>query len=68
LRWQVNVEMAPAGGDGWAELQDDGSLEGEICFANGDGIPFIARRSKLLQKPASLPLVLGTSPKIHPTQ
>ena len=36
----------PASGDGWAELQDDGSLEGEICLINGDDIPFIARHSK----------------------
>jgi hypothetical protein len=42
--------MAPAGGDGRAELQNDGSLEGEICLANGDGIPFIARRSKTSSK------------------
>ena len=40
-----NDEMEPASGDGWAELQDDGSLEGEICLHNGDDIPFIARRS-----------------------
>jgi hypothetical protein len=33
-------------GDGWAELHDDGSLEGEIYLLNGDNIPFIARRSK----------------------
>jgi hypothetical protein len=26
--WEGNDEMEPAGGDGWAELQDDGSLEG----------------------------------------
>jgi len=38
--------MEPAEGDGWAELHDDGSLEGEICLLNGDNIPFIARRSK----------------------
>jgi hypothetical protein len=37
---------APAEGDGWAELQDDGSLEGKICLLNGDDISFIARRSK----------------------
>ena len=36
--------MEPANGDGWAELQQDGSLEGEICLHNGDDIPFIARR------------------------
>jgi hypothetical protein len=44
--WQGNDEMEPANGDGWAELQDDGSLEGEICLLNGDNIPFIARRPK----------------------
>jgi hypothetical protein len=27
-------------------LQEDGSLEGEICLLNGDDIPFIARRPK----------------------
>ena len=44
--WQGNDEMEPAEGNGWAELKDDGSLEGEICPLNGDDIPFIARRSK----------------------
>jgi hypothetical protein len=34
--------MEPANGDGWVELQDDGSLEGEISLLNGDNIPFIA--------------------------
>ncbi len=42
--WEGNDEMDPAGGNGWAELQQDGSLEGEICLHNGDDIPFIARR------------------------
>jgi len=36
--------MEPASGDGWAELQEDGSLEGEISIRNGDDVPFIARR------------------------
>jgi hypothetical protein len=44
--WQGNDEMEPANGDGWTELQDDGSLEGEICLLNGDDVPFIARRAK----------------------
>jgi len=44
--WQGNDEMEPTNGDGWAELQKDGPLEGEICLFNGDAIPFIARRSK----------------------
>jgi hypothetical protein len=38
--------MEPAEGDGWAELQDDGSLKGEIRLQNGDDVPFIARRTK----------------------
>lgn len=42
--WQGNDEMEPANGNGWAELHDDGSLEGEISLANGDDIPFVARR------------------------
>ncbi len=42
--WQGNDEMEPAGGEGWAELQDDGTLE--LCLTNGDDIPFIACRSK----------------------
>lgn len=44
--WERNDEMEPASGDGWAELQQDGSLKGEICLINSDDIPFIARRSK----------------------
>lgn len=43
--WTGNDEMDPASGSGWAELQQDGSLEGEICLENGGDIPFIARRS-----------------------
>ena len=46
FNWEGNDEMEQASGDGWAELQDDGSLEGEICLIKGDDIPFIARRSK----------------------
>jgi hypothetical protein len=42
--WQGNNEMDPASGEGWAELLQDGSLEGEIHLHNGDDIPFIARR------------------------
>ena len=44
--WQGNDAMELASGDGWAELQNDGSLEGEICLLNGDDITFIARRTK----------------------
>lgn len=40
--WDGNDEMDEAHGDGWAELQSDGSLTGEICFHRGDEITFIA--------------------------
>ena len=42
--WTGNDEMELASGTGWAEVQDDGSLEGEISLDNGDDVPFIARR------------------------
>jgi hypothetical protein len=42
--WSGNDEMDEASGDGWAEVQEDGSLEGQICFHNGDEADFIARR------------------------
>ena len=45
FNWTRSDEMEPAIGHGWAELQGDGSLEGEICMQNGDEISFIARRS-----------------------
>jgi len=44
--WRGNDEMEEARGHGWAELHDDGSLQGEICLDCGDDIPFIARRQK----------------------
>jgi hypothetical protein len=34
--WDGADEMDEACGDGWADLQDDGSLVGEITFRNGD--------------------------------
>jgi hypothetical protein len=54
--WQGNDEMEPAEGegDGWAELYDDGSLEGEICLLNGDNIPSSRAVQRLLQQPANL--------------
>jgi len=42
--WEGNNEMDEASGDGWAELQKDGSLTGEIRFHNGDDSTFKARR------------------------
>ena len=41
--WDGNDEMDEACGHGWAELQPDGSLAGEICFHGGDEITFTAR-------------------------
>ena len=42
--WGGSDEMTEVNGDGWAELQPDGSLKGEICFHNGDDANFTARR------------------------
>jgi hypothetical protein len=42
--WEGKNEMDEASGDGWAELQKDGSLKGEIRFHNGDDSTFKARR------------------------
>jgi hypothetical protein len=41
--WNGCDEMDEASGDGWAELKPDGSLEGQICFRNGDEADFIAK-------------------------
>lgn len=43
--WEGHDEMEEAQGDGWAELQPDGSLKGAICFDGGDEANFIARRA-----------------------
>ena len=37
-------EMEATSGEGWAELQPDGSLEGEISFQNGDETSFTATK------------------------
>ena len=42
--WQGNDEMDEANGNGWAELQPDGSLNGAINFQNGDEANFNARK------------------------
>lgn len=42
--WEGNDEMEEAHGNGWAEIQPDGSLSGAICFHNGDEAGFIACR------------------------
>ena len=36
--------MEEAFGDGWAEIQDDGAIEGEIAFHRGDASSFRAVR------------------------
>jgi hypothetical protein len=41
--WDGNDEMDEACGDGWAELQPDGSITGQICFRHGDEASFTAR-------------------------
>lgn len=40
--WGGSDEMTEVDGDGWAELQPDGSLQGQICVHKGDEIDFIA--------------------------
>jgi hypothetical protein len=42
--WDGADEMDEACGDGWAELQPNGSLTGEIRFHNGDESGVVARR------------------------
>jgi hypothetical protein len=42
--WDGNDEMDEASGEGWAEIQPDGSLEAEITLQSGDEITFTARR------------------------
>jgi hypothetical protein len=42
--WSGYDEMDEASGDGWAELEDDGAIEGEIAFHRGDTSTFRAVR------------------------
>ncbi len=42
--WDGNDEMDQVCGNGWADLQPDGALHGEICFHNGDEHTFIAHK------------------------
>ncbi len=41
--WGGFDEMDESSGEGWADLQDDGSLIGEISFHHGDEFTFRAR-------------------------
>lgn len=52
--WSDNDEMEDVCGDGWAELQPDGTLEEQICIQGGDEIDFIAKPWRL-QQPARAP-------------
>lgn len=42
--WQGNDEMDEGQGNGCAELQPDGTINGAICFHGGDEANFSARR------------------------
>ena len=42
--WDGNEEMDATCGDGWAEIEPDGSIRGEINFHSGDDYEFAARR------------------------
>jgi hypothetical protein len=42
--WSGSDEMEEVSGDGNAELQPDGSLQGEISFHNGDECSFVAQK------------------------
>lgn len=42
--WDGSDEMTNVCGDGFAELQPDGSLHGEIEYHQGDAYPFIAQK------------------------
>ena len=42
--WTGNDEVDEAQGDGWAKIQPDGSLKGQIRFDGGDDANFTAHR------------------------
>jgi hypothetical protein len=42
--WSGSDELDEVCGDGWAELTDDDTLEGEISFQNGDEAAFTAHK------------------------
>jgi len=44
FRFEGSDEMMEVSGDGDAELEDDGTLSGEICFDQGDESSFTAKR------------------------
>jgi hypothetical protein len=44
--WIGDDEGDPTSGRGWAEMTDQGTLEGRIYFHQGDDSAFTARRSR----------------------
>lgn len=42
--WEGSDEMDRVSGDGWAELDDDGTINGEISFHLGDESTFKGRK------------------------
>lgn len=42
--WNGSDEMDHVSGNGSAELQPDGALQGDICYHNGDEYAFTARK------------------------
>ena len=42
--WHGSDEGDEVSGNGWAEIEEDGSISGEITFHNGDESTFKARR------------------------
>ena len=41
--WAGNDEMDEVRGHGWAQIQSNGSLKGQICFQGGDDADFSAK-------------------------
>lgn len=60
--WEGNDEMDDASGEGYAELQDDGSLNGDISFHDGDESTFTgtSRPSRAEIIPASKIAITST--------
>lgn len=46
FEWNGADEGDQISGDGWADLRDDGCLEGDIAYHNGDEATFIAQPSQ----------------------
>jgi hypothetical protein len=51
--WGGADEGDQVSGDGWADLREDGNLEGEISYHNGNETTFIAAHDSLFQQPTN---------------